>query len=115
MRPSRKRGQGDTLGHGKQLVDGGLGRSYRATIRARSRDDEQDMLDPRITALEHDPPRLRLEVVDSCLGLRREERGGRRKQAVDHPVPGPLITLDRQGHLGPQLEVGMQAGPQAIE
>lgn len=115
MRSFRERGQGDTFRHREQLVDGSLSGSDRAAVRACPGDDEQHMIDPGVPALEHDSPCLRLEVVDPGFRLRRQERGGRSQEAADHPVPRALIALDQQGHLGSQLQVGMQPCAQTVE
>ena len=42
-------------------------------------------------------------------------RCGRHDEALDHPIPSPLITLDGQRHFRRQRQVGMQPRPKAVE
>lgn len=79
MGASRESGQSDTFGHGKQLVDGCLSGPDRAAIRTRPSDDEQDVINPCVAALEGDPASLRLEIVDPGFRLGGQERGGWRR------------------------------------
>jgi hypothetical protein len=110
----RQCGQSGSGRYRKQLGYRCAGLPDRQTIGACVRHRKQDVVEPRVAALEHDPAGLRLEVVDPGLGFGRQRRSGLH-EAGDHRVPCALIAVHWQRHFGAHGEIWVQAGSDPVQ
>ena len=97
-----------------RLLDHRTCRSNSIPIPPRVGDDQKDDVDPGVSRLQGDPPKLGLCVIDPCLSLDVEDCG-RRHEPTDDRVPRSKITFDREGDLRAHPEVRSQPFAQALE
>jgi hypothetical protein len=92
---------------GRSQEIGGCGDGL--TIQPGVGDDQQDVIDSRITSLQRQSTQQGLDVVEPSLGVDRETAVPRILESRDPAIPRPLIASDGQGHLVPQQEADVRA------
>ncbi len=117
MSTSREGLQHGTAAERELLHEGRRGGADRVAISMRVGHDQQDVRDPAVACLQHDPSRLGLQVHQP--GLRFDVQDGRPvgsvEESFDPPIPGALVSVAGEWYLSAELEALVQPRPEAIE
>lgn len=112
MAAGSQRSQGAPSRDRERICDDGSGGIDGSTIGWCISNDQQDMINARISNLEHDPANLGLGVGDPGLTFDWQPGLVRRclEEAGDPGIPRTSITFTRQGYLEPHRETLMDMG-----
>ena len=86
-------------------------RLKRPSVAARVRDEQQDVILFAVSPLQVELPLQRLKVLEHRFGL----HGKAPAVAVDHSVPCPEVTFDRESHLGRPADASREPHSESLE